>query len=571
MMRLHVPRALALVAALLLLPLGDVAAQANGKAAADSKGLVPPPKAWAAQVSPTEFTLVWGGVPSATGYEVLVRNAQGELVRLGLLASNASRFIVTLSRLSGMNLLADQMQFAVRALNGVAQGPLTLFNRVGPAKQSSAKALVAPGNVVARETAPGIVTVTWDDVDGATAYAIGRAVGTSGFQRFCDLCPTGGVLVDTVPTAGTHYAYNITAVMPTGRSRAISTGRIEVTGLATNAGGEVVTGSGSRLDPKSAVEGITITARPLHTTLIQVIVGFATQQGGVAGEVVRKLCNGTEQVIRRFDSLVTIDIQDEIGGTNLPECNAVEKQRVRYFVRIRDAKGLAAQSKEAVADLPVASADTATSTATADPKGWAAGITVTPRSSCAMDIRCIPRIIVRIATGVMNGPLPNMAAQLMRQVCSQPWVPVRTVALTQTVVELEDVVDGIDAQCGNGKRLVRYAVRISDAKGLAADSKAGEVELPAGEPAATEPPPTPGNRSLARVSDGRRILTWSVSPGATSYRIERIAGAKSAWTVVQELPGTATTWTDAAKLDAVPKYRITAVNRAGNSATGNFP
>lgn len=565
-------RALALVIALLVLPLADAAAQAGGKGAGDPKGLVPPPKAWAAQVSPTEFTLVWGGVTGATGFEVLVRNVQGKLVRLGLLSASGSRFIVSLTRLSALGITLDQLQFAVRALSGAVEGPLTMFNPVSTAKQSAAKAQVAPANVVARETAPGIVTVTWDGVEGATAYAIGRAVGTSGFQRFCDLCPTSGILVDTVPTAGTQYAYSITAITPTGRSRAISTGRIEVSGLATGADGEVVAGSGPRLDPKTAVEGVTITARPLHTRLIQVLVGFATQQGGVTGELVRKLCNGTEQVIRRFDTLVPIDIQDEIGGTNFPECNAVEKQQVRYLVRIRDAKGLAAQSKEAVAEVAVAtSADTAAGASTADPKGLAAGITVTPRSSCAMDIRCIPRIIVRVVTQVMSGPLPNMAAQLMRQVCGQPWAPIRTVALTQTVFELEDVVGDIDAHCGNGKRLVRYAVRVSDPKGLAADSKAGEVELPALESAATEPPPTPGNRSLARVSDGRRILTWSVAPGATSYRIERIAGAKSAWTVAQELPGTATTWTDTARVDGTPQYRITAVNRAGNSATGNFP
>lgn len=562
---------LTLGAALLILPLAGAAAQGDGKGAADQKGLLPPPKAWAAQVTPAEFTLVWRGVPSATAYEVLVRNAQGQLIRLGMLSASGARFIVPLARLSALGIVLDRVQFAVRALNGARQGPLAMFNPVSTAKQSAAKAVVAPGNAMARETAPGIVTLTWDEVEGATAYAVGRAVGQYGFRRFCDLCPTGGLLVDTVPTAGTHYVYSITALTPNGRSRPAITGRVEVTGLATDRGGTVVTGSGPRLDPKSAVERVSITARPLHSRVIQVLVSFAAQHGGLAGEVVRKMCDGSEQVIRRFDALVPLNIEDQIGGTNLPECNAVEKQRVRYFVRIRDAKGAVAQSKEALADMSVASAaDTPANVPAADAKGLAAGITVTPRVRGTGALAGVVNVVVTIANRLGLGATVNMATQLMRKVCNGPWTVVRPFSLSQSVVDVEDIVSEIDQQCGAIKPTVQYQVRVADPKGLVANSKAATVTIPDLAPAATEPPATPGNRRLARTSDGRRILTWSAVSGATGYRIERIAGAKGAWTVVKELPSTATTWTDAAKVDGAPQYRITAINRAGNSATGSF-
>lgn len=570
MTRLHVPRVLAFVAALVLLPFADAAAQAGAKAAGDPKGLVPPPKAWAAQVSPSEFTLVWQRVPSATGYEVLVRNAQGHLTRLGLLTASGSRYIVPLARLSAMGIVLDQLHFAVRALNGALEGPLTMFNTVQPAKQSAAKALVAPGRVTASETAPGIITVTWDEVDGATAYAIGRAVGTSGFQRFCDICPTGGILVDTVPTAGTRYVYNVTALTPSGRSRGISTQPVVVTGLATDDGGAVVTGSGPRLDPKSLAEGAMVSARPVGPDLVQVLVSFAAQRGGIAGELVRRLCTGAEQVISRFDSLVPIDIQDRIGGTNVEQCNAVEKQRVQYFVRIRDAKGLASQSKMATADLPAVTVADTTTGAALDPKGLAAGVTVTPRYAGNGALGAIIEIAVTLANRAGLGQQVTMATQLMRKVCDGPWTVVRAFPLGAGVVNLQDVVGGIDQQCDALGPAIQYQVRISDAKGLAADSKAAVVVIPTVEPVAAEPPATPGNRRLATTSDGRRTLMWDAVAGATSYRIERIAGAKGAWTVVQELPGSATTWVDTAKVEGTPQYRITAVNRAGNSATGAF-
>lgn len=562
---------LTLGAALLVLPLAHAAAQGDGKGAADMKGLLPPPKAWAAQVTPAEFTLVWRGVAGATAYEVLVRNAQGQLIRLGMLSASGARFIVPLARLSPLGIVLDRVQFAVRALNGATQGPLTMFNTVSGAKQSAAKAVVAPGTATARETAPGIVTVTWDEVDGATAYAIGRAVGKYGFQRFCDLCPTGGVFVDTVPTAGTNYVYSITALTPGGRSRPAITPRVEVTALATGRGGAVVTGSGPRLDPKSAAQGVSITARPVHTRVIQVLVSFATQHGGVAGEVVRRLCDGSEQVIRRFDALVPLDIEDRLGGTNLPECNAVQKQRVRYYVRIRDAKGAVAQSKEAIADMAVASsADTPANAPAADAKGLAAGITVTPRVTGTGALGGVVNIVVTIANRLGLGSTVNMATQLMRKVCNGPWTVVRPFSLSQSVVDVEDVVREIDQQCAALGPTVQYQVRVADPKGLVANSKAAAIAIPNQAPAATEPPATPGNRSLTRTSSGRRTLTWTVVPGATSYRIERLAGAKGAWTVVQELPGSANTWTDTATVDGTPQYRITAVNRAGNSATGSF-
>lgn len=566
-----------LLPALIAIPFANLAGQASPKGAApDPKGLVAPPKTWAAQVSPTEFNVVWGLVPQATSYEVLVRNASGQLVRLGTAASNATRYIVQIARLLNMNVAADAIEFYIRAYNGTVAGPLSRLNTVRVAKQSSAKALVAPQNVVARQSSPGVITVTWTDVPDATAYAIGRAVGSSGFQRFCDLCPTGGTLVDTVPTAGTEYAYAVTAVMPGGRSRSSRTLPVEVTRLATDSSGTVVATSGvTNDDVKQLVDGVSITARPLASRVVQISVNFAIQQGGIAAELVRMVC-GRAEVIRTIGNLVPFNLDDYFGGLEFPECNGVRKQSVQYFVRIRNPKGAVAQSNGTVAEVEVDVADADSGSGSGapgaadgpiDPKGLAAGITVSP--SIPGGFGSPVHIAINIANFAQQ--FAGTVGQLMRRACDGPWIQVRTFAITARAIGLGDVVPAVDARCGTRKSRIQYMVRIADPKGLAADSKAGEVELQVPtEPEATEPPATPGNRSVSRTSDGRRTLLWGAVPGATGYRIERIAGAKGAWTVVQELPGTATSWTDRPP-SSDARYRITATNRAGNSATGMFP
>lgn len=580
MMRRHVARALALVAALLLLTSADADAQAAGKAAADAKGLRPPARAWAAQVSATDFTLVWRGVPAATGYEVLVRDPKGQLVRLGVLSASGSRYTVPLARLSRMGIALDRVQFAVRALNGTTQGPVTMFNQVSRAPQGAAAAVAAPGSVAARETAPGVVTVTWDEVAGATAYGIGRAIGNYGFQRFCDLCPTGGVLVDTVPTAGTRYVYSVTAFTAAGRSRGATSPPVQVTGLATQGGGAVAAGSEPKADPKALANAIQVTPRAsgvgnfgtIFTFIVQIANNVAGPTGGVVGQLLRKVCDGPWMVVRAvsLDQRV-LDVEDAVDGIDA-QCGT-GKRTVRYQVSVPNPKGLAEKSPTGEIEVAGAGAP-ATGASTADPKGLAAGITVTPRVSGGGMLGAIGRIVVSITRQVgaqVGAQVGTQVAHLMRQVCDGPWTVVRAVSLAQSAVDVEDTVGDIDAQCGSGKRAIRYQVRISDPKGLVANSSAGEVEVTSHAPEATEPPATPGNRGYARTSGGRRTLTWSAVPGATGYRIERLAGAKGAWTVVKELPGDATTWVDTATVDGTPKYRITAMNRAGNSATGNFP
>ena len=108
-----------------------------------------------------------------------------------------------------------------------------------------------------------------------------------------------------------------------------------------------------------------------------------------------------------------------------------------------------------------------------DPKGLAAGITISPRLASGGLITSVFRIVVTVAHRIGLGEQAGLATQLMRKVCDGPWVPVRSFSLSQSSVDLEDVVQEIDHQCAVLGPTVQYQVRISTAKGLVADSKAG--------------------------------------------------------------------------------------------------
>jgi hypothetical protein len=75
----------------------------------------------------------------------------------------------------------------------------------------------APTRVVARETAPGVITVTWSPVAGAAEYFIGRSVWPEGFRRAGTVKDT--VYVDTAARAGVRHTYTVAIVGSAQRTR----------------------------------------------------------------------------------------------------------------------------------------------------------------------------------------------------------------------------------------------------------------------------------------------------------------------------------------------------------------
>jgi hypothetical protein len=68
----------------------------------------------------------------------------------------------------------------------------------------------APARVVASETAPGVITVTWSPVPGASEYFVGRSVWPEGFRRAGTVKDT--VYVDTAARAGVRHNYTVAVV-----------------------------------------------------------------------------------------------------------------------------------------------------------------------------------------------------------------------------------------------------------------------------------------------------------------------------------------------------------------------
>jgi hypothetical protein len=94
---------------------------------------------------------------------------------------------------------------------------LLRFNQVMPVSpEKGLAAKQAPTGVQAVQTGDREITLTWEPVEDATAYAIGRAVDKGGFRMICGLCPTDTRFVDTEVTPGVKHVYTVQAVTADG-------------------------------------------------------------------------------------------------------------------------------------------------------------------------------------------------------------------------------------------------------------------------------------------------------------------------------------------------------------------
>ena len=362
-----------LFASLVTLPLG--AQSPKGARDVAARELPAPQKIWAAQTSPTEVTLVWAPVRGATGYEVLAQQPGGALTVLRRIAGpTVARAVLPASSLGRGG---EAVPLLIRAIANGASSEAAPFNAVALATPGAAKSLVAPSNVRIAETSPGVITVTWDEVPGATAYSIGRVTGTSGLQRYCDLCPTGGMFVDTVQ-AGVRHAYGIVAITPWGASRRVVSDTLTATGTAMGSGvaaggggasGKGVAASGGSEDadwkalaasarltvgrdasgPQGAFGGsITKVVGRLITTITPV-----AQQ--LTGQVMRQVCDGPfQQILAPFTIERDIQWVDNISAAVLSPCRQKQLVPVNYKVLFLNPKGGVSETMMATVELPPA-------------------------------------------------------------------------------------------------------------------------------------------------------------------------------------------------------------------------
>jgi hypothetical protein len=181
-----------------------------------------PDKAWAAQTSRSDVTLAWRAAKDATAHRVFFVFG-GRRFALGTFVPGVTRAVFTLQRLSSMvgqplaGLQKSPMLFEIETLIGQRVAGLLRFNEVIPVSpEKGLAAKQAPGGVHASQTGEREITVTWQPVQDATAYAIGRAVGKQGFQMICGLCPTDTRFVDTEATPGVKHVYTVQAITADG-------------------------------------------------------------------------------------------------------------------------------------------------------------------------------------------------------------------------------------------------------------------------------------------------------------------------------------------------------------------
>src|SRR5215213_6425838 len=137
-------------------------------------------KLLAAQTSRTEITLVWQLDPRATEYVVYGPRKKADLggagVRLGTVSGGGTRYVA--------RVLAPgaEHHYTLETVPRSGSSKRLDFNVVVPKAPGGTGTIAAPTGVVAELTSPGVVTVRWNPIDGASAYAVGRSVRPNGFR-----------------------------------------------------------------------------------------------------------------------------------------------------------------------------------------------------------------------------------------------------------------------------------------------------------------------------------------------------------------------------------------------------
>jgi len=192
---------------------------------AQAASLTPPRQVWAAQTGSKEITLVWKRAPDAEGYRVApVGSTPKRGVPTGQLARNVDRLSISLYSPFG----ASYSYQITAVYPGGRLSRKVQSNTVVPVAVQPGGVDAPPAQVEAKETKPGIVTITWTPVPSATAYLIGRSVQPEGFKMLCPVCSTTTTYVDRKVTAGAKHIYAVAALTPKGTTRRTQSDRKSV-------------------------------------------------------------------------------------------------------------------------------------------------------------------------------------------------------------------------------------------------------------------------------------------------------------------------------------------------------
>lgn len=187
---------------------------ADAQVPGSSKALVPT-KLWAAQTGEKSVTLTWVGTPGAVQYRVyrcqgIVSMLCASAALIAQLAGNTAQMVTPLVG-------ATPVTIFIQAINaaGIFSEPIA-FNPVIPMGKNAITAISPKTSSVTAAQTGNTITVTWQPVAGATAYAIGRSVAPEGFRSACRLCSTETRFIDSAITPGARHIYAIAVITPRG-------------------------------------------------------------------------------------------------------------------------------------------------------------------------------------------------------------------------------------------------------------------------------------------------------------------------------------------------------------------
>ena len=318
--------------------IGFVVATRGATAQAVDPSTALAPTMWAAQTDPSSIRLAWDHVPGPTSYvvscEIGGRAArQISAVDAPLLAAKsatapARRMSAVLPiRETGVpHLCFLQWRFDPKG----APSARLPFNEVTPVASVSSSR-TAPASVTARQTAVGEITLTWDAVPGATAYVIGRAVESGGFQLYCDLCSTRTTFVDRFTKAGMSHRYTVAALSPAGSSGKTTSNIV----IATSDANAVATESNPSVDP-TLKSPSTVTAVISGATSVQ--LSWNAVPGAAGYRLLRSVDGGALAPLTRLGAASGASVQypDDLGSYLAAGSTQVV---VRYAVQSLDANG----------------------------------------------------------------------------------------------------------------------------------------------------------------------------------------------------------------------------------------
>ena len=179
---------------------------------------------WAAQTAATQVNLRWDSVPDVTEYRLYQRIGESDIKRIATAARNRNFWVVPLTGVS----VGTRLQYQISAVHPkLGESAIVPFNAI-TIVAASLSTPAAPTGVAAALTDSNEVTLRWDAVPGATAYAIGRAVTPYGFMVLCATCATSNTYVDRAVTYGQAHTYTVEAITPGGRSRRATSNMVPV-------------------------------------------------------------------------------------------------------------------------------------------------------------------------------------------------------------------------------------------------------------------------------------------------------------------------------------------------------